>query len=805
LPRRLSRVVLEMSLKPFKSLDQEAVEAVCREALRQWYPLTKLADTCSILFWVSDGSDILEWRGDLTDEFEWGRYIGFCNSKARPYTGHTTDPRRIAVPYSPEPTRFTYGDLQRIIATFKRIGRDGFGQKIMAGATFDCGPEFAESAFKFEKHPEIMSHGEEADIPGTHICMVRAWSRLHADPNPYAGFPEGIPEGTSFGRFLGRQCQSYLSTLGFDYVWFSNGFGYSSFGWSPFGEAFDGLNFNRIPYKELSERTLGFWRDFRAECSYPVEVRGTNFSVGIDLASDCAPALQLYEEGFVRCPPPNSPWGPLNNDFGIEMTGYLSRIAVLPAEDLPFRFYPNDPWFWQNPWWDLYNREPFDIYTPMSVSRINREGRAKGPDIIEFLTIDTEKGDLVEDCALEVIPHIRRALADGPDAPGLLTWLYPFREYHRIAAEHPHLVPAMYAGDWLMRDAINNGLPLNTVLSTDDLAGALASGALTDTILVTPSAVLPGTYEQLLCDWVKSGGRLLLYGPLATAPEVLRLLVGVNAAEGLEGDFTVRSVLSGDEYTHWRGERLLRHGPTLSGGPLCEVPDPAAANLKVLVQATSPQGTRAYAIHRTDPAWQGGSVVWVRGSSSWEMAKPGTRRDLPPLRFWNSGTLVRQALQAFGITLRQTLRTPQSPLTMVFVSRCNNGFYFTGVKTDTTGLVHLSLPDGAPILVQQEGILSGCSITYQLRKSYHENCVLFAAQPGESVVSCREQPPFPTGNTRRLTVSGLQDAEICIYPPRALLDRAAVSCAGKPVEAEKDQRRGCLRARGISGTLDLSW
>jgi hypothetical protein len=363
----------------------------------------------------------------------------------------------------------------------------------------------------------------------------------------------------------------------------------------------------------------------------------------------------------------------------------------------------------------------------------------------------------------------------------------------------------MYAGDWLIRDAINHGLPLNTVMSTDDFAGALANGTLIDTVLVTPSAVLPATYEQLLCDWVKSGGRLLLYGPLATAPEALRRLVGVKTAEGLEGDFTVQSLLSEDEYTHWQGERLLRHRSALSGGPLCEVPDPDAANLKVLVQVTSTQGTRAYAIHRTDPTWQGGSVVWVRGSSSWEVPKPGVRRDLPSLRFWNSGTLVRQALQAFGIDLRQTLRTPQSPLTMIFVSRRNNGFYFTGVKPDTTGLVHLSLPDGAPILVQQEGVLSGRSITYQLRKSYHENCVLFAVQPGESIVSCREQPPFPTGNTRRLTVSGLQDAQICVYPPRHMLERAAIFCAGKAVEPEKDARRGCLRARGVSGTLDLNW
>src|SRR4051794_28770800 len=64
----LQRVSLEMSLKPFKSMVPEAVEAVCAEAIRQWLPLIGMADSCSVLLWVADGSEILVWDGDMQRE-----------------------------------------------------------------------------------------------------------------------------------------------------------------------------------------------------------------------------------------------------------------------------------------------------------------------------------------------------------------------------------------------------------------------------------------------------------------------------------------------------------------------------------------------------------------------------------------------------------------------------------------------------------------------------------------------------------------------------------------------------------------
>jgi hypothetical protein len=372
----LERVVLEMSFKPFKALDDESIAHVCREALRQWLPMTKLAKECGILLWISDGSEILTWKGDLTEKFEWARYIGCCNTKARSYD-HTIDPRRIACIYTENPVEFTYGDVKRIISAFHLIGRDEFGLRMVIGATFDPGPEFAESAFKFELHPEIMGRGEEADIGAT-VWMIRSWSHLKADAVRYAAYPQGIPEGTPFGEFFGRQCQSYLSALGFDYIWFSNGFGFSHFGWSELGEGFDGESFHTVPYERISTQILDFWRCFSKECSFPVEVRGTNYSAGIDLASDCVPTPDIYQGGFIRYPPPNYPSGAINYDFGLEMVGYMSRIVGFPGEVFPFRYYINDPWFMANPWMNRYGREPFDIYIPQHVSPATAPWRRRG-------------------------------------------------------------------------------------------------------------------------------------------------------------------------------------------------------------------------------------------------------------------------------------------------------------------------------------------------------------------------------------------------------------------------------------------
>ncbi|MGQ9629503.1 MAG: hypothetical protein ACUVXI_04200 [bacterium] len=809
---KIGRVVLEMSLKPFRKMGEENIQRVCREVLRQWYPILKLARECSILLWVADGSEILTWKGDLGEEIEWGRYIGFCNAGFGAYIQEERRLERAAKPYADNPPKITYGDLRTIIWSFKAIASEEFGLKLTVGETFDPGPEFAHSNFKYRDHREIIGGGPNSKI-GPSFSMICAWSRLKGDSAKYAGYPNGIPDGTSFGEFLGRQSRSFMSAMGFDYIWLSNGFGFSHFAWSCLGENFDGERFGLANYEEIAERTISFWRDFKGECpDFSIEVRGSNFAMGMDLASDLVPYLEIYRGGYLRNPPPNSPWGPLNSDFGLEMVGYMSRIALLPGETFPFRYYPNDPWFWQNPWWDLYDREPFDIYCPMSVGRINDEGEVENPQVIEFLTIDTERGELDERCPLEVIPHIRRAIEDYPDEPGLLTWLYPFEEYHRIAKEHPERIDLVFFGDWFVRGAVNNGLPLNTVISTGDFSKALKANpdALGETILFTPTTILEGTYEEDLIEHVQGGGRAIFYGPLDFAPESLRDLLNIRVGAGLSGDFSLRVMTAKDEFVAWPGRKILKHDPLVSGGPISEVLKDESDRFTEVCAVVRQNGEeRIYALTRRLPSWHRGMVGWVRGGNPFSTERnPQSELRLPnqyPEGFLDPTILARYLLSRFGYSFLQRRNDPQTRPIMTFVSRLRNGFVFTGYKPDTTAVWRVGFPQGAPLLVGKEAEVEGGFATYFLDRSFHEECRAFVRQESAGVISCAEKPPFPTGKERTIQISGLADADLTIYPPLDRMDEVVIEKDGGRINVKDQIWNKQIHLRGVTGVLSITW
>ena len=119
-----------------------------------------------------------------------------------------------------------------------------------------------------------------------------------------------------------------------------------------------------------------------------IETRGTNLSAGTDLARDGVDLKNIYTGGYNMLPPPNSPWAALDGDFGLELTGYMSRMAEVPDDRYIFRYYTHDPWWVNSPWLDRYGSEPHDIYLPMSVTRINKKGEVRVPTHLNFLTID---------------------------------------------------------------------------------------------------------------------------------------------------------------------------------------------------------------------------------------------------------------------------------------------------------------------------------------------------------------------------------------------------------------------------------
>lgn len=499
-------ITLEMSLKPFKQTDEAYIRGICRQIFEQWRPLLKNRECISVMLWVGDGSEILDYAGNLADPFEWCRFIGTANL---PYLEEGA-PRETSLhkrkqDYIPNAPQMTYGILKTILSCLKEEGRKAFPQAtIRIGETFDIGPEFAISEFKYRRHTEICSGSKMDQLFG----FVDATATLHADCRPYAAYPHGIPEGTPFGTFLGKQSQLFLRDLGFDYLWLSNGLGFSADPWKKTGKIFDGERYYPEKLAETKKRVFDFWKLFRKECTFPLETRGTNNSVGIDYASDGVPLYDIYTADLDITAPPNSPWAALNDNYGLEIMGHMTRVCELPGERFPFRYYIHDPWWVNSPWYDRYDSSPCDIYLPMAISRINARGKIETANSLNLLSIDNSYGGMPDQCVNEPLPHLLKAEKDAADRPAPLVWVYPLREY--TTSQNADLLKEMNLGDHYICDAINDGLPLCCVVSADHFLGHSAD-LYRKSILISPVPENPAVLDQLAA-FAGQGIGVILYG-----------------------------------------------------------------------------------------------------------------------------------------------------------------------------------------------------------------------------------------------------------------------------------------------------
>ena len=110
----------------------------------------------------------------------------------------------------------TYKILKNIVAAFKEEGKKALpGAKITVGETFDIGPEFAVSDFKYNRHIEICGG---SDAVGGFIDSTALIAAITAR---YAPYPNGIPDKNAFrSLFLGKQANAFLTDMGFDYMAF---------------------------------------------------------------------------------------------------------------------------------------------------------------------------------------------------------------------------------------------------------------------------------------------------------------------------------------------------------------------------------------------------------------------------------------------------------------------------------------------------------------------------------------------------------------------------------------------------------
>jgi hypothetical protein len=808
-----ARVTLEVSLKPFRDISPPAIRQVCEEIFRSWAPLLRRCASSAVMLWSADGSEILEYRGKMEDTFDWAQYLGDANPPTPP---PANDPGREGTHgrhwiYAEKPPRMTYATLRLIVHTLRETGERMTGKPVQIGATFDPGGEFAVSDFKFHRHREIA----KGTVRGPNT-WVEATSRLNADSQSYAGFPNGIPAGTSIGAFLGRQSQHFLSDMGFDYLWLSNGFGFSLGSWDVSGPLFQGQKFDAAKARPLHDEILSFWRDFRAGCpKFRLETRGSNLMVGADLAAHGSPVREIYRSGFNMVAPPNSPWAALDGDFGLELVGYLSRIAELPPGDVyPFRFYTHDPWWLNSPWLDRYGRDPHDIYLPLSLARINAKAAITRPAYLEFLTIDNSWGQMPEKVPNEVIPHILSAMDDYSDAPGLVTWIYPFDEYHEMTFGDRPRLSEVFFGDWFMRGAVNNGFPLNSVVSTRQFIPAYQANPqfFAHTILLAYAPTLTDAVERTLSEALRHGSHVLLYGPLReSGAQPLVSTLGLSSASPLSGDMDLRLTIACDSARHGELPMRIRHRPEVSAGAIDTVLQGTQAGRVKVCAAVSQSGQeRVCAVSREQALGSGsGTLAWVRGTFS--SALTGKRLPEPddPKEWFAAESLMRLMLGQFGYTILNTRQTSATRNPLMLFARHRNGWFLSSYSPSTTSEVKLRFAHGAPILIGTETWIENGHSSYTLPRAAHKEIRCLVEQAVNGEVSCVEAIPEYPFFYRRLLVKGLQNANVHVYPEmgRKVVMRVndSRSFVNESMPYEQADGGSRLIIKGVTGELNIAW
>lgn len=772
----LKNVTLELSTKPFHNDSEELLYEVCRHMFTQWKDLTNSADVVSVMLWTADGSEIFEYTGNLDQTFEWAYWCG-CANKV-PQRPDVTPRQRLAthnspVKYNENAKPRPYRWLKRLVEVIRETGAEITGKPIRVGETYDNGPEFAISDFKYGRHREISQ--AHTIFPNSFVTCT---ATLNADPQPYAGFPDGIPQGTSVGTFLGKQFKALAKDIGFDYLWLSNGMGFGTETWGITGMLFDKQNFHPEKAGEAASLMLSFWNDFFN--AYPgciIETRGSNFSAGLEISTDACPLKELYRE-YKIAPPVNSPWAALNFNTGLELAAWMSHVAELPDERFPFRFYTHDPWFMNSPWLDRYGREPWDIFQPLSIGRIDHKGNTSMANSISFLSVDDTWGRLPDQVPREVIPHLYDAFDNGPDAPGPLVWVYPFSEYSTLVRGDNPRPDIVFTEDFYIGECLQQGTPLNTVVSTDNFMKLMEDDnhALDISILVVPASAVHDATIPAFEKHLARNGNILFYGSIDGAHPWLEALLQITRSTPITGEVNILNGLMEDECGATGLPTVAHVHPQHTCGGIIETVDADHADT---VRAYAIQGgeKRVVALFRTLPG--AGKVAFARcllpaaheisGGRNFDYASPQVTYPVP--------SLMRKLLAEFGWTFHCTAYTADTKLPRTCISRHDNAFFFSLYAPDTTAEMHVNTPYGAPLLTEMNTYIDeNGDAVWHPERCWHKECRAFVKQHTPSVIEAsivfQENPIFNYSHRRRY--AGLVDAEVRFCVPKGYKDKVEV-------------------------------
>jgi hypothetical protein len=425
---------------------------------------------------------------------------------------------------------------------------------------------------------------------------------------------------------------------------------------------------------------------------------------------------------------------------------------------------------------------------PLALSRIDADGNVQHSDSLYFLSIDNTLGGMPDCVPNEITPHIIRGYADAPDAPPPFVWLYPLDEYDALGKGGKRL-EKMYFEDWYVRSEVNHGLPLSGVVSSANFLSSLAKkpALYSGSVLVATVPAAGSPCEEELCAHVESGGQVMLYGALAPAVKRLLSLLGLSCGEPIWGECELHTDGLTLDPVDSPCSRMFLHDPLVSDGGLCAMM-PGDRSVRTLARAQQGGQGRVIAASRSLPSWQGGKVVWLRGTGSHIV---DTHSNLPkshdPRRYYPIESLARAALREFGYGITFARALPEQRVPAIMLHRCENAFFFSGYCPDTTVALSLRFPLGAPLLLGYETFLRDGYSTYHLPRAWRHECRVFVSQQDSAEpLKCVEDTCCDSRYRRHLRVRGLNHATVYVFPYPGYEEKTKLICGVERYDADRD-------------------
>ena len=226
------------------------------------------------------------------------------------------------------------------------------------------------------------------------------------------------------------------------------------------------------------------------------------------------------------------------------------------------------------------------------------------------------------------------------------------------------------------------------------------------------------------------------------------------------------------------GHTVIHRGVD-SAGPVSSILDGGDHKGTTVLMEVGKNGQKCvYALEITKPEWNGGKVVWLRGSLPFKLTG-GEVITYYTEEFLASARFARYLFSRFGYTILESWESRTMKGAQITTWWNDSGLYFTGYSPDNTIDLGLKFPEGAPIWIGNTCILKDGVAHYRVPTTFWKECRAFVKQK-EGKIRCHKGLSQEWYD-EYFVLYGLNHADVTLHLPPERVNNAII----RPIPPQK--------------------